>query len=381
MEPYSLSKRIQEERTRANLTQEDLASRLGITKAAVSKWECGQSMPDILLLPKLASVFSVSIDDLLGYAPSASPEITASVVAEVSSLCDTDQEKAASYALESASRFWSDPSFIRSIAMTLYAKALADIGTGDTPEACISPVLAHASEKLFRRIIQLEPEGTFHDVDMQSLCMVLSALGKGDEAVSLISGQIPEKPNTSAITMAGILMRQGENLEARNILKRQLLFALLETASCIQALAGCCNISELETLVVLSEGLVTPDRFDALTPMLLPLLRYELAATFASSGDTNSAIDVLTHFRSDLDALCAILCDPQNPAFFDEVKEMLWQDQGDDNVEARRQGAITMRTSFHERFAKDDRWCPLREEPRFASFLCNAFPGDEEACK
>ena len=51
------------------VTQEQLADFLGVTKASVSKWETKQSMPDISLLPIIASYFDVSIDELLGYEP------------------------------------------------------------------------------------------------------------------------------------------------------------------------------------------------------------------------------------------------------------------------------------------------------------------------
>lgn len=57
-----------------NLTQEQLADFLGITKASVSKWENQQSLPDIMLLPRLAAFFDVTIDDLLGYEPQLSRE-------------------------------------------------------------------------------------------------------------------------------------------------------------------------------------------------------------------------------------------------------------------------------------------------------------------
>ena len=49
------------------LTQEVLADELGITFQAVSKWETGQTIPDTLLLPKLARALNISVDKLLGY--------------------------------------------------------------------------------------------------------------------------------------------------------------------------------------------------------------------------------------------------------------------------------------------------------------------------
>lgn len=54
-------------RRRKKITQEQLADFVGVTKASVSKWETGQSLPDVLLLPRIAAYFDVTIDELLGY--------------------------------------------------------------------------------------------------------------------------------------------------------------------------------------------------------------------------------------------------------------------------------------------------------------------------
>jgi transcriptional regulator with XRE-family HTH domain len=47
------------------MTQQQLADELGITNKAVSKWETGQGMPDITILPVLASILNTTVDDLL----------------------------------------------------------------------------------------------------------------------------------------------------------------------------------------------------------------------------------------------------------------------------------------------------------------------------
>ena len=62
----SLGKRITKNRKRLGLTQDQLAEKLGITAQAVSKWENDLSCPDISILPKLADIFSISTDELLG---------------------------------------------------------------------------------------------------------------------------------------------------------------------------------------------------------------------------------------------------------------------------------------------------------------------------
>ena len=51
-------------RKNAGITQDALAQQLGVTNQAVSKWESDQCCPDVMLLPKLADIFAISLDAL-----------------------------------------------------------------------------------------------------------------------------------------------------------------------------------------------------------------------------------------------------------------------------------------------------------------------------
>jgi len=62
-----ISGNISRYRKDLGLTQENLADKLGITFQAVSKWETGQTVPETMLLPKLAHALNISVDKLLGY--------------------------------------------------------------------------------------------------------------------------------------------------------------------------------------------------------------------------------------------------------------------------------------------------------------------------
>lgn len=53
-------------RQNLNMTQEEFASRLGVTPQAVSKWECGTGMPDVSLLPGICGVLKISGNEFLG---------------------------------------------------------------------------------------------------------------------------------------------------------------------------------------------------------------------------------------------------------------------------------------------------------------------------
>lgn len=61
-----IGNKIQELRRNHNITQERLAAEMGVSVAAVSKWENANSMPDIIMLCSLADYFNVTTDELLG---------------------------------------------------------------------------------------------------------------------------------------------------------------------------------------------------------------------------------------------------------------------------------------------------------------------------
>ena len=62
----NIGAKILELRKLKNIKQEELAAELGVTAAAVSKWENGYTLPDILMLCALADYFQVTTDELLG---------------------------------------------------------------------------------------------------------------------------------------------------------------------------------------------------------------------------------------------------------------------------------------------------------------------------
>ena len=61
-----VAKRIRDGRNAKNMTQMELADKLGVSFQAVSNWERGASMPDISKLSDLSEILSISISDLLG---------------------------------------------------------------------------------------------------------------------------------------------------------------------------------------------------------------------------------------------------------------------------------------------------------------------------
>lgn len=59
------NEKLQYFRKKSNLTQEELAEKLFVSRTAISKWESGRGMPSISSLKAISEVFNVSIDELL----------------------------------------------------------------------------------------------------------------------------------------------------------------------------------------------------------------------------------------------------------------------------------------------------------------------------
>ena len=101
MDIVNLGKLIKTLRKEKEMTQENLASRLGVTISAISKWETGKNSPDIAMLQTLSEVLEISLEEL--YTPEEAllsrsskslstkvTNMTASTLAEDTSETDTD---------------------------------------------------------------------------------------------------------------------------------------------------------------------------------------------------------------------------------------------------------------------------------------------------
>ena len=60
-----IAKFLKEERENSNLTQEEAAKRIGVSKSIISKWETGKSYPSLENLSKISETYGVSINEIL----------------------------------------------------------------------------------------------------------------------------------------------------------------------------------------------------------------------------------------------------------------------------------------------------------------------------
>lgn len=110
MDRTNISQNLSALRAQSGMTQEEVASHLKVTKAAVSKWECDQSLPEITLLPSIAELYSVTIDELFEHTGKMSEEETDALSKKIAALFRESADEALSYVQEQARKHWSDSS-------------------------------------------------------------------------------------------------------------------------------------------------------------------------------------------------------------------------------------------------------------------------------
>lgn len=75
MKEINIAQVLVSKRKERGITQDELANYMGVSKASVSKWETGQSYPDVTFLPQLATYFNISLDELMDYKPQMKKEV------------------------------------------------------------------------------------------------------------------------------------------------------------------------------------------------------------------------------------------------------------------------------------------------------------------
>lgn len=115
-----IAENLKSYRKSMELTQEEIAEILCVSPQSVSKWERGDTYPDITLLPALANLFKTSIDALIGMDKINDAEArTAIFKAEHDYLKSGDHLRAAAVLEEALKTFPNDESLMSELALAL----------------------------------------------------------------------------------------------------------------------------------------------------------------------------------------------------------------------------------------------------------------------
>lgn len=166
-----LSANLKKYRIMKELTQEDVAEYLGITAQSVSKWERGESCPDITFLPALANIFETSVDLLLGMDTIRAEETRRGIHGKaVAYQQEEDYEAAAKTYREALLTYPNDPGMMLGLAGALALQ-------GETAEAI----------ELMEKGLPLSTNEKQKATIRAALCFLYLKAGKEDKANALAS--------------------------------------------------------------------------------------------------------------------------------------------------------------------------------------------------
>lgn len=179
-----IGENIKRLRKAKNVTQEQVADVLGISVTAVSKWERGETYPDITLLFPLAHYFEVTLDELMGYDEEKVQAEIKAVLENYRSLWLTEPEKARRI-IETAYREYPDDYEV----MHHYMWNLA----GDMADNDRETLLTHKEEFLgiCEKIINGCTEETIRLNAWNMKAKLLHAEGKTEEAIAIYREKYP----------------------------------------------------------------------------------------------------------------------------------------------------------------------------------------------
>lgn len=176
-----IGENILQKRKERDITQEELAEFMMVTKASVSKWETGQSYPDILILPKLATFFNISVDELIGYDPDlSSAQIQKFYIDLENRVPDAGMDSIVEDIKIKIKQYYS--CFDLLYYMSLFILNHCDLATDTTKK---EEYLEYANN-ILKRVCEDSKDSILKDKSLSLRAACLISLGKSEEALDIL---------------------------------------------------------------------------------------------------------------------------------------------------------------------------------------------------
>lgn len=232
MERLQIGEVIYKMRKERGITQEQLANFIGVSTAAVSKWEGGASYPDITLLPELATFFNITIDKLLNY----NIELSETSVMEYYSEC----EKAfSSGSIDNASLISKEyiSKYPGSYLLKLRIGYLFFIYSWKAAQAEESKNMMAYSIKLFEDVANNCADADLVEVSLFQLGALYNEFKEYDKAVEVLN-KIKRSQCDPNDILSSIYIQQDKLKEARILLQGKLYKNIHEISLVCMGLAN-----------------------------------------------------------------------------------------------------------------------------------------------
>ncbi len=324
MNSLHLAENMVKLRRKKGVTQEELADFIGVTKASVSKWENGQSMPDIILLPQLATYYDITVDELLGYEPQLSKEQIQKVYKELAEAFATESfEEAFQKSELLVKRYYSCYSFLAQICV-LWTNHYMMAGNGE------------AQQKILSRIVEL-CEHILKNCKNTAICsdvMVMKAVidmqcGKPEKVVEALEELL--NPKALANQSDGILIqayRMLGNAEMADSYAQASMFLhlLMLVGGASNYLSMHAGEKELcEETIRRIDAVMEVYHFSSLHQNVAASYHYQTAVIMCQQGETEKALNRLQLFAKAVSELLEMEQVLHGDAYFTKLDSLFEQ--------------------------------------------------------
>ena len=303
MEPtVSIGSVIARERRLRGDTQQELAERLGVSKAAVSKWEVGQSIPDVTLLPRIAAYFSLTLDELFGYRSVLSNEEVATLYAELRAKAARDQSSALDRLREAVQDHYADCRLLVMMASLLFEWAtvgpdpLGQVGD-EVPRLAAEDgpdMLMAEAVDLLDHVINEGSDSVAVRQAARMKAATLVQLGSYAKAVALLEPVVSPQGISQVMLLVTAYRGLGRKDDAWKLMQGECLrSASLVEALLLQEVGMAEDAEHVRCAARAASVLHGALDMDGVNPCYRATVALELAGTLRRMGDTDGALEAL----------------------------------------------------------------------------------------
>jgi transcriptional regulator with XRE-family HTH domain len=292
MKEINIARTIVNKRREKGLTQDGLASYIGVSKASVSKWETGQSYPDITFLPQLAAFFNISIDELMGYEPQMGKEDIRKLYLRLSAdFASKPFDEVLEHCREIAKKYFSCFPLLFQIGALLVNNSME---SGDMDKTF--SVIAEAKELFIR--VKKESE----DAELKQLALNMEAfcaltLGNPNEVIELLKGT-SRKIISAETLLAPAYQMIGKSREAKSVLQVGIYQHMLSLFGAFPYYLMLCTDEPEQFDETYRRALAVAEAFDLknLHPSILVKFHIVAAKGYMMLGNTDRALEILEEY-------------------------------------------------------------------------------------
>ncbi len=251
----NLGQKIRELRRRDGRKQEDLATALGVTCQAVSRWEANGGYPDMEMVPAIANYFNVSIDELFGYSKDREEKLKRILEKAEKAINEQgDMTECVEMLRAATEEFPSEPQVLIKLGYALslhgwkkygarsYTTADSDYAHEDT-EYNANNVYWQEEVRVFEKALTMNISPEDRDTITMMMVIVYAKMGYTDKAKAIASKQ------NSVIVCRESLLPKATTAEEKDKYQGEAIISLLTELKNVIVNSVCTKISTFTTPV------------------------------------------------------------------------------------------------------------------------------------